>query len=1504
MDLQPIHLAVAYVITPNYMVKKMADKTKKTRSRYPGSIPFAKDDKWVFFGRDADIENLNTKINIEKTIVLYGKSGLGKTSLLNAGVIPKLENKYSIIPLRFGTHNTGDLKHPLDILEQQLYRCCHKESFLNQIEPEDISFWQHIKNLQIANPNRPILLLFDQFEELFTYSQGVNEFAEALAEVIYNRMPKNFQRALRLTESTKRIRLSNKDLEILERPISVKVVMAIRSDHMSLLDRLSHHIPNILKDCYELKHLSQAQAKSAISSPAQKKGEFQSERFSYNPEALEKMLAYLTQNGKKPVESFQLQILCQYVENNIIGDQKDKVVKPIDLGNLESIYHDFYDRTIKNIGNDLEQYKTRVLIEDGLIFEEEKRRIRLFGGQIENTYDIKPELLRRIVDTHIIRREPYGDGYMYELSHDSLVAPILGAKEQRRRQEEKRKEIENKRKEDEKRRLEEKKKRKDKEAALRLQMADQKATYEARSARRMRFFTIVLGGLVIIIFFLMQDLADKLIVSDAEALVEKAEKQIEQSSELSLLLARQAYLLNIRAKGTISSKVHTGLRQVFDRDYFIQKYLHDSVVGPVRFSPNGKKLATGSTKRGVKVVYLWNLENNDAEPQYLEGHTGEIYALAFSQSGKYLASAGEDRTVRLWEFNLKKPEAKPKILKVFTDNMGPVLSVAFNREEDMLAAGCEDKIIRLWDLHNLEAKPKLLEGHTDKVSSVSFRPDGKKLASGSSDYTVRLWNLENIEERPFILQGHTDSILSVVFDPAGKRLASGSYDKMARVWYLDELIIDSVVLKGHKEAVRSVSFSPDGKRLASGSYDETVRIWDLDKPGSESVVLTGHKGYVFSVAFGPGPDGLYLASGSQDRTARLWYLKRTTTFNVLRGHGDHEETVTSLALSPDGKIIASGSHDKTIRLWKLEGPIDDSVKLKGEKNDILSVAFSPDDRWIAAGSTDKNVLLWNRENISAEPIVLVGQHRARVLSVAFSPDGRWLASGSADMTVCLWDLKNLKSNPIVMEVKWGKVYAVAFSPDNRWLAAGSDDMAVRIWDRKTLEKEPIVLRGHEGDVFTLNFSPDSKTLVSGSADKTLRLWNIKKPHKDPVILKGHESTVRSLVFSPDGNALVSGSEDTTVRYWNLINPKEEPIVLKGYSGAVYGVAVSPDGKKIFSGGEGKTIIQWIADPEILAEKICKVVTRNLSVKEWKRFVSRDRDYDTTCSNISIHPSLINDIIDLAKSGDFNGASRLLQKAKERDHNFELSIIEELVQGLRRQGQSMAEAGDVEGAIYNLKKAKKLRSDIDLNPIDDARKLAAEGLVKKGTESAIESDLDGAFALFERAMELNPNSDAQVKEGKQKAAEDLVRKSMNSARDGDIKGANVFFAQAKKLDPSLNLNAEDVHILFAKKLIQKGEDLSRDGKIDDAIESFDKAKSLDSGLNYDSAQKAKMHFANMLVRKGQILAIEGKRDDAIESFIKAKSNDQNLKLEPEIEAQYWETKGKIQNSRDEIEPKRQ
>ncbi len=403
------------------------------RPRYPGSRPFTSDDSSVFFGRDEDIRKLATQIRVEPLTVLYGRSGLGKSSLINAGVVPLLgrEHNYLTIPIRFTSYIPRVTPRPEVIFEQRLLQISSGDNFLSRVE-EVPSIWQCFKGIQLDNPDkRAILLVFDQFEELFSFPQGVGDFAEALADLLYDRMPESFRRSLQLRTRYDPTLLTEEEWALLKAGPPVMALLSIRSDKMSHIESLSAWLPNILRNCFELNNLSRNEAEKAIIFPAAQQGDFLSPPFSYEQESLGRILSFLSKDGATDIESFQLQILCQHVEEEIVLRQNDSYIESSDIGDLEEIYKSYYERSIQKLPANA-QKAARILIEDGLVFEDDKRRLSLYEGQIQRNYQIGADLLRSLVDTHLIRAEPHaGGGYAYEVSHDSLVIPILRAKQRR-----------------------------------------------------------------------------------------------------------------------------------------------------------------------------------------------------------------------------------------------------------------------------------------------------------------------------------------------------------------------------------------------------------------------------------------------------------------------------------------------------------------------------------------------------------------------------------------------------------------------------------------------------------------------------------------------------------------------------------------------------------------------------------------------------------------------------------------------------------------------------------------------------------------------------------------------------------------------------------------------------------------------------------------------------------------------------------------------------------------
>ena len=282
-----------------------------------------------------------------------------------------------------------------------------------------------------------------------------------------------------------------------------------------------------------------------------------------------------------------------------------------------------------------------------------------------------------------------------------------------------------------------------------------------------------------------------------------------------------------------------------------------------------------------------------------EGHTDNVWSVAFRPNGVMLASASWDQTVRLWNVNTGR------LLHTLTEHTDAVMSVAFSPDGQTLASASWDGTIRLWNPNNGKLR-RALTGHAGGVASVAFSPDGQTLASGSADSTIRLWNPQNGRLKR-TLEGHTDIVDIVVFSPDGTTLASGSRDTTIRLWNPNNgRNID--VLRGHAGDVPRMIFSPNGQTLVSGSQDETVRLWDPNN-GKLITTLTNQRGWTNPVAFSP--DGANLLIGGHGIS--IW---DTAAGEFKKPLATDVGNATSVVFSPDGQKVASGSADNKVRLWE------------------------------------------------------------------------------------------------------------------------------------------------------------------------------------------------------------------------------------------------------------------------------------------------------------------------------------------------------------------------------------------------------------------------------------------------------------------------------------------------------------------------------------------------------------------------------------------------------------
>ncbi|MFI6007220.1 trypsin-like peptidase domain-containing protein [Streptomyces sp. NPDC051243] len=543
---------------------------------------------------------------------------------------------------------------------------------------------------------------------------------------------------------------------------------------------------------------------------------------------------------------------------------------------------------------------------------------------------------------------------------------------------------------------------------------------------------------------------------------------------------------------------------------------HPDEVASVAFSPDGHILATASAD-GTR---LWDTATGKTRAT-LPASTGGLFSLAFSPDGRTLATAGGDGTAQLWD------TTTGEIRTTLPGHGSTVFSVAFSPDGRTLATAGADNTGRLWDTRTGTHRTTLA-GHTDAVFTIAFSPDGHALATGSADGTMKVWDATTGKRRTS-LDVATGSVQAVAFSPDGRTLAIGGTNRLLRLWDLATGAISRTLI-GHTDTVESVAFSPDGRTLATASDDTTTRLWDVSPRGDRPLV--GHTDLVHDVAFAP--DGRTLASAGADKTVRLWNVDTGTTRTVLTGHTDH---VLQVAFSPDGRTLATAGTDTTVRLWDVT--TGKTRAILRDPSQLISVAFGPDGRTLATGSVDGTVKLW--DPATRRPRASLSGHSGYVGTVAFNPDGGTLATGGADKSVRLWDVTAGKARFTTRTPD--TVHNVAFSPDGRTLATAIGDYSVRLLDAST-GKTRTTLAGRTSQAASVTFSPDGRTLATADFDWTTGLWDPDTGMNHVTLIGQHADEVTSVAFSPDGRTLASGSGDKTVRLWHVSLPAPSEAIRK------------------------------------------------------------------------------------------------------------------------------------------------------------------------------------------------------------------------------------------------------------------------------------------------------------------------------------------------------------------------
>ncbi len=664
-------------------------------------------------------------------------------------------------------------------------------------------------------------------------------------------------------------------------------------------------------------------------------------------------------------------------------------------------------------------------------------------------------------------------------------------------------------------------------------------------------------------------------IGQIKALTELSKASLLTNEQLTALIASVKAAKKLkRVRGTDKKLKETVEIALRDAVYNIQErnYLegHSDKIYSVSFSPDNKIIASASQDGTVKV---WGEEGKLLETLK---HKKPVRRISFSPDGKLIASASEDRTVQLWKLDGS--------LEKTLQHSVPILAVTFspkNCPEKLIASSGTDGIVRLWSWEGkLQRTFSTSNIQTDEkqVNDLRFSPDCQKIASASADKTIKLWDLKG--NLLTTLQGHEDKVWQIDFSADGKTIVSASSDTTLRLWTQDEqgkFRPQQKILEGHTNWVRSVSFSPNNNKIVSASDDHTVKIWDRYGTFLYTFITADAAS---SISFSS--DGKLIAVASNQKI-RLWQFGGMA-IKTLRGHSSG---IKGVRFSPHGETIASVSTDETLRLWE-RNPSTNLFELKKTlkyEAGLRNVNFTPHDENILTASYDHTMQLWNiKDALASEKAVpqrIFSGHNSTVKNLSISPDGKTLASASGDGTVRLWGLER---TPAGKSLKHDSgVNDVSFSPNGKKIVSVDAEGWLRLWtiNGDLLQK----FQGHDDGINALMFSPDGKFIATASRDKTIKLWqeNEKGEFDEQAYQTldksagGHEDGVWDVAFSFGGKMIASAGKDDKVKLWKQgsNNSKFELITtLQAHKDWVRAVSFSPNGKKLASASADKTIIVW------------------------------------------------------------------------------------------------------------------------------------------------------------------------------------------------------------------------------------------------------------------------------------------------------------------------------------------
>jgi hypothetical protein len=975
----------------------------QTTSPYVGPKPFEREDRLKFFGRDREQEELFSLVISSPAVLLYAQSGAGKTSLINAGVLPVLEKEgFIILPVarvRGLIPKTVPLQNISNIfIFNTLLSWAHKDVAPQALIHKSLTDYLGEKLQATDNKNtHPCLIIFDQFEELFTtYQDHWRERVDFFRQI----------------ESA------------LKKHSQVRLLFVMREEYIAQLQPFLYYLPDKLRVRYRLECLKKKAALKAIKNPLQHSNRH------FRESAAEKLVDNLlttrveSVDGRiisaqgEYVEPVQLQVVCESLWSALpdsVSEITEQQLK--DFGDVNQALQQFYEKSLHGIAEIIQ-------IEEGTLRNWFGSKLITAVGtrgtvyrDINKTAGIPNSAVDLLESVHLVRGEYRGGVRWYELTHDRFIEPIQKSNADWRSAQST---IEQDRQ--------------------RIEQQSQRWRNSNKNPQLLLTEKETNKGEAWIASGFLDDKNDASLISfitasRAHIERERAEAKARAALRLrriarALVVATILLLLSAGATAKLAQRANQERKRAQENaqqaniERVKAEEAEDKATENARLAKENERQAKIEKQNAVRAQLqaerqrdLYEIEKSKAESSTSLAKEQSLRAQEEKDRAETLRILAERRKDRVDELNqlgsiplvLADEAIRQRQRKQY--ELSALLAVQAYKFDLVTGETFQDAVFDAlrttvnsprFQRYGKLGGPRSLIAHKNWVRGLAFRPNDNRLVSVSDDGTARLWSSLNGDAKSHILIDQKAKIRAVAFHPSGLCLACGDEDRQIKLIDFRRVKADPVMLSGHSAAVCCLAFSPSGQVLFSSDTNSEVIFWQFNPKGRPTRT---HRTYPSPVSCTAFISNQTLVVGT--RSGLIFFQSvRFSPFKIIDidWRKAHDGAVLSVALSPDGRTLATAGYDGTVKLWNISslGIATAPFKiLHGHQGPVNAVIFHPDQRILASGSSDKTVRLWMLDNLNNRPLILK-DHDRWVFALAFSNDGNTIFAGTGDRTIFSW----------------------------------------------------------------------------------------------------------------------------------------------------------------------------------------------------------------------------------------------------------------------------------------------------------------------------------------------------------------------------------------------------------------------------------------------------------------------------------------------------------------------